>query len=96
MDFFATFEAGKNYYRADSGFDPVRIVKRTDKTVWVRNLGIQREGDKLVWVPKDHTWMARIKRDDAANEYFEDSGVPKKYRDSLTVKACWEVEDCED
>lgn len=79
LDFFASFEVGKRYRWAISGYDPVKVVRRTEKTVWVDN--------------GSHAWAARVKRDERANEYFVDSGVAKRHRDACTVKACWEVED---
>lgn len=32
------FEAGKYYQSVEIGFDPLKVVRRTEKTVWVENM----------------------------------------------------------
>ena len=74
-EFFKVFEVGKTYGCDDRCFDPVTIVRRTDKTVWVVVNGNNR-------------WSARIRRDDCGNEYIIDSTRPKWAL--LTWSSKWE------
>ena len=75
--FFCAFVVGHVYHFADSGLDPIEIVKRTNKTVWAKYYhgGI---------------YAMRIHHDDCGNEYIYDSKVPVSYRNEYTCKACWE------
>jgi len=73
-----TFEVGKQYEPNDRGFDPIRIERRTDKTVWV-----DKDGCK---------WRMRIKRDKDGNEYVCDSSVPPKWRDAFIYQAKYMAE----
>lgn len=69
-----SFIVGKEYYCTDSGFAPILILKRTDKTIWVDN-GQSR-------------WCMRIKHDASGNEYVVDSKCGLKvYRDTFTYCA---------
>lgn len=77
MDSFARFEVGKKYYWVDSGYDPIEVVRRTEKTVWVNN--------------GNHTWATRIKRNVYGHEYIIDTGVSAKHRELMRCVACWEV-----
>ena len=72
------FEVGKLYESYDSSFDPIVIMKRTDKTIWVDKNGVR--------------WMMRIRIDDEGNEIAVDSSVPPKWRDAFTYSAKWPVE----
>jgi len=70
------FEVGVTYHWSESGFDPVTVTKRTDKTIWV-----QRD---------DHGWMMRIKHDPEGNEFAVDSSmtrISRKFVDSFTLDA---------
>lgn len=73
----AKFEVGKAYSYAEGGFDPVFVVKRTDKTVWAR------------W-SSGSVYMLRVRKRDNGDEYLLESGVPKRYKDSYTIDARWE------
>lgn len=70
------FEVGKQYECSDSGFDPITITKRTDKTVWVNN--------------GHAAWKMRIWLDENGDEFVTDSSVPKKWRNAFTYSAKWE------
>ena len=67
------FEVGKEYEPYQREFDPVTVIKRTDKTIWVKK--------------DDVTWMMRIKHDANGNEWAADSTVPYKWRDAFTYMA---------
>ena len=73
------FEVGEKYEPNDFGFDPIRIERRTDKTVWVDKDGVK--------------WRMRIKKDRNGNEYVADSCVPLKWRDAFTYQAKYKVEE---
>lgn len=73
------FEVGHLYYPYDSGFDPIVILRRTEKTVWVTNGGVK--------------WRMRIWTDEDGNEYVTDSSVPVKWRDAFTYSAKWKGEE---
>ena len=69
------FEIGKSYEASDPGLDPIRILKRTDKTVTVYN---------------GHTsWMMRVKLDKHGNEFVVDSTVGQRVRDSYLYSSKW-------
>lgn len=67
------FEVGKSYYCNDSGFNPITVIRRTDKTIWVDNT--------------ENKWRMRIKHDINGNEYVCDSLAPHGYRDIFTYTA---------
>lgn len=75
----ARFEVGKTYRWADSGFDPITVTRRTEKTIWVDKYGAQ--------------WSMRIKIDEDGNEFVVDSSMPKKWRQEFTCSAEWEVQE---
>lgn len=71
------FVVGKTYSWLDSGYDPITVISRTEKTIRVTN---------------GHSpWRMRIKIDDDGNEYVIDSSVPKSYYLQFTCKATWEA-----
>ena len=72
------FEVGKYYYCTDCGFDPIAILKRTDKSIWVDN-GCS-------------TWCMRIKHDEDGNEFAVDSSSPSRWRGVFTYCADREAE----
>ena len=80
------FEVGKLYHRAETGFDPIEVIKRTAKTITCRNAYSNIHGD-------DHTFVNRIHVDEDGIEWVWDSGVPFRHRDSTVSKASWEVEE---
>jgi len=69
------FEIGKSYYPQDRGYDPVEVIKRTDKSIRVK-----RWYDGSIW------WM-RIRNDSKGNEMCIDSTAPKKWRFVFTYCA---------
>ena len=71
------FEVGKEYEPNDTGFSAIRVLRRTDKTVWVEN--------------DCSKWSMRIKRDDKGNEYASDSSVPRRWRHTITYQAKYEI-----
>lgn len=73
------FEVGKKYDPYQWEFEPIKVIKRTEKTIWVQK-------DEI-------TWMMRIKHDAKGNEYAVDSAVPHRYRDAFTYSALWENKD---
>ena len=73
----SVFVVGKTYEAANRDFCNVTVVSRTPKMAKVSNGSC--------------TWRTRIRVDDKGNEYIVDNTVPKRYRDELTWKACWEV-----
>ena len=75
------FEVGKEYYCADSGFAPIKILKRTAKMVFVDNGACK--------------WRMRIRLDKNGDECVVDSLNPVKYRDTFTYMASKEVEEFE-
>ena len=78
------FEVGKMYYREESGYDSIEVVKRTAKTITCRNAYPQINGDY-------HTFVHRIHVDEDGEEWVWDSGVLYRHRDSTVCKASWEV-----
>lgn len=77
------FEIGKEYRASDNGLDPIIILKRTDKTIWVANT-----------FDRDTKWRMRIKKDSEGNEYVTDSmalepRTPKSEYNRFTYKAEW-------
>lgn len=75
------FEVGKLYDRADSGFDPQKIIRRTEKTIISCN----------AYDDESHTFRQRIHLDEDGNEYVVDSGVLKRHRWAFVCNAAWEV-----
>ena len=71
------FEVGSSYECADTGYDPIKILRRTEKTIWVTNGG--------------NPWAMRV-RHDGSGEYAIDSTAGKKWADAFTYRACWKVE----
>lgn len=68
------FQIGAEY-TCSSGFDPVAVERRTDKTVWVRQGG--------------HGWQMRIRTDDDGNEYAVDTRTAGSKRNywAMTYRA---------
>lgn len=66
----SVFEVGRCYTFFDSGYPPLEVLKRTDKTVWVRN--------------ESNAWRMRIRHDDDG-EYAIDSSEPRSWSDIFTV-----------
>lgn len=76
------FEVGKEYYCADTGFDPIKILKRTQKMVFVEN--------------GSSKWRMRIRQDKDGNEYVVDSSTPVSWRDIFIYSAAKEVNEFEE
>ena len=70
------FVVGKKYESADRRFDPIKIVRRTDKVVWVDNDG--------------HAWKMLVRKDMDGNEYVRDSSLPKRYAEIGVYSSKWE------
>ena len=73
----ARFEVGKSYEPYAPEFVPVKVIRRTEKSIWVTN--------------GDTTWMMRIWFDKYGNECATDSKVPKKWREAFTYQSTYEV-----
>lgn len=72
------FEVGKCYEAADMGIDPIKVIKRTSKSILVDN-GV-------------NTWYMRI-RTDERGEYVVDSSAPAKWRDIFTFRPMWVIKE---
>ena len=73
------FEVGKEYEAYQREYGTIKIVRRTEKTIWVvTNVGIE--------------FFMRVKIDPNGDEYAVDSTVPKKWRDAFTYRPEYEVE----
>lgn len=71
----AKFEVGKVYEPCESGLTPIRVIRRTDKTIWVEHA----DGGAR--------WMMRIKHFYDGTEFAVDSTMPRRYKDSVTYRA---------
>lgn len=67
------FMVGKKYepYQADLG--TMRVVRRTDKTIWCEKDFVQ--------------WRMKIRTDANGNEYAVETSVPTTWRDAFTYYA---------
>ena len=72
------FEVGKCYEAADMGIDPIKVIKRTAKSILVDN-GLNK-------------WYMRI-RTDEKGEYVTDSSAPAKWRGICTYRTMWVIEE---
>lgn len=72
------FEVGKTYGWADSGYDPIRVLNRTSKTITVTN--------------GTATWRMLLRVNEVGDEYVIDSSVPVSYRGLFTCNSRWEEE----
>lgn len=79
VKYFKQFEVGKHYRAGSSMIDPIKVVKRTKKYVFVDN-GYSK-------------WRMLIRHDGCENEYLVDSIVDKRYRDDYTYSSLWEIKD---
>ena len=69
----ARFEVGRSYLPYGAEFDPIKIVRRTEKTIWCDNGQCQ--------------WRMRVRHDADGNEYAVDSCVPPRWREEFTYMA---------
>lgn len=67
------FEAGKEYEPYQCEFGAVKVLRRTEKTIFVEKEGVE--------------FRMKIRTDTDGNEYAIDSTVPKKWRDAFTYTA---------
>ena len=77
------FEVGKMYARAESGFDPQKVVRRTEKTLTCVN----------AYSNSGHPFKQKIHLDEDGTEFVYDAYVPLRHRDSTVCKASWEVKE---
>lgn len=77
------FEVGKMYYRADGGFDPQKIIRRTEKTIISCN----------AYDNESYTFRQRIFHDENGNEFVIDSALPRRHRMTTLCNAAWEVKE---
>ena len=71
-----TFVVGECYEANEFGLDPIKVVKRTEKSVYVTNAFKEKK-----------PWRMKIHKDDYGNEYVADSYTPKSHRDCATWQA---------
>lgn len=68
------FKVGKLYTPYMCGFDPIKVVRRTEKTIWCEDeCGVQ--------------FSMRVRISKNGNEYAVDCTVPVKWRDAFTYFA---------
>lgn len=67
------FEVGKAYEPYATEFEPITVIRRTEKTIWVQHT--------------QAAWSMRVKHDKDGNEYAVDSTVPANWRDAFTYSA---------
>ena len=76
------FEVGKCYGWEHDGLPEVEILKRTAKTIWVRN--------------ESNKWMMRVRHDEIG-EYAVDSNDVRacgsRYRDDFTLRSAYRLDD---
>lgn len=72
------FEVGKTYEPYQTEFAPVKVIRRTAKTIWVDDGETQ--------------FSMRVKTLPSGDEYATDSKVPPQWRDAFTYSAVWEYE----
>lgn len=72
------FQVGCKYEPYATEFEPIEVVRRTEKTIWVKN-------------EKSVEWRMRIKTDENGDEYAIDSTVPGRWREAFTYKAEYKV-----
>ena len=75
------FEVGKTYDDADGRFEPITIVKRTEKTLWFYPMFYS---GKVLYRQKIHI-------DKDGNEFTYDSRLPRRYYTELYTSALFEV-----
>lgn len=75
----SVFEVGNFYYNADGSFYPIEVLKRTAKTVWVRN--------------SSSKWKMRINHYDNGEEFVVDSLSPVRWRWLYTYDSSSEEKD---
>ena len=74
-----TLEVGSLYSRNDSGFDPIIVTKRTEKTIWVT---------QRTWDGKEKgSWTMRVRTDDDGNEWAVDYQIPVEHRLTMAFQA---------
>ena len=64
------FIVGKRYYPGDRSYDPVKVVKRTAKYIYVSDY-------------RGFTWRMLIRIDHDGTEYCIDSTMPSRYKSSF-------------
>lgn len=75
------FEVGKVYYRGERGYDPQKIIRRTEKTI----ISCNAYGDE------SRTFRQHIHLDEDGNEFVIDSALPRRHRMTTLCNAAWEV-----
>ena len=79
----AKFVVGGEYYPADIGFDPVKVVRRTEKYIFVCG-------------SSGNTWRMLVRIDEHGVEYARDSSYPKRWQASFVYRADnWDKEERE-
>lgn len=76
-----TFEVGKVYDWGENGYDPVKVVRRTAKTIWVQTCTYERP---------DRVYSMRVRLDEHNCEYVVDCTAPKRWRWARTCSAAWQ------
>lgn len=71
---YTVFIVGKQYYPNDRSYDPITILRRTAKCVYVRG-------------GSGNTWRMTVRLDNNGVEYVTDSCVPLHWRYTFTYSA---------
>ena len=77
------FEVGKMYDRAETGYDPQKVIRRTPKTITCVN-AFEKDA---------RPFTQRIHVDEDGTEWVHDIGLPKRHRWACVCKASWEVDE---
>lgn len=78
----AKFVVGQQYYPADSGYEPVTVVRRTEKYITVRN--------------SYNEWRMLVRTDEHDVEYARDSSYSGPWQESFTYRADnWDIKERE-
>ena len=70
----AKFVVGQQYYPADTEFDPVKVVRRTEKYIFVCG-------------SSGNAWRMLVRTDENGVEYAIDSTYSKQWREVFTYRA---------
>ena len=79
----AKFVVGGKYYPADTEFDPVKVVRRTEKYIFVCG-------------SSGNAWRMLVRTDENGVEYARDSSYSGPWQESFTYRADnWDIRERE-
>lgn len=67
------FRVGEIYYPYQEEYGPIKVVRRTDKSIWVEN--------------ENNAWRMKVYIDELGNEFAVDKSVPAAWRTAFTYFA---------